>query len=71
MAWISSQEEALSSPWTGRVEATTISIMINGIKSRIPILKATVSSWRTKAGISTYVGTSEKSAGFPSPLKVA
>ncbi len=36
-----------------RAEATTMSMMMNGMKSRIPILKATVISCRTKAGIST------------------
>src|SRR5208283_2422821 len=35
------------------VEATTMSMMMNGIKRRIPILNATVISWITKAGIST------------------
>jgi hypothetical protein len=50
-----------------RVEATTKSIIINGIYKYIPILNATVNSLRINAGISMYVGTSARVFGFSSP----
>jgi hypothetical protein len=40
-------------PMDMRALATTMSITIKGINKSIPILKATVSSFRIKAGIST------------------
>jgi len=53
-------------PMDMSVEATTISMMMNGMKRSIPILKATVSSLSTKAGMSTNVGTSLSVFGFGS-----